>query len=127
MEEIKVFDPNFVFAGDIPEEVIISDGFTSIPEDAFLECESLKSIVIPDSVVEIGNDAFRGCSALEYVKMPKTIKKWGSDIFYECPSLKSLVIPQGCEIIADNNRFAESLRRPDGFQEVFPEIYAGCY
>lgn len=43
--------------------VVISDGVTSIGDNAFSWC-SLTSITIPNSVTSIGNYAFDGCSAL---------------------------------------------------------------
>ena len=44
----------------------IPDNVTSIGEDAFSWCKSLKSVKISDSVTSIGEDAFDGCSDFVY-------------------------------------------------------------
>ena len=62
----------------VPESlktIIILSG-TSIPEDAFYKCSSLRSITIPSSVTSIGEDAFYGCSSLQQVDYNGTISKW---------------------------------------------------
>ena len=53
--------------------IIIPDGVTSIGDEAFLGCSSLKSIVIPDSVTSIGERAFKSCESLESIVIPGTV------------------------------------------------------
>lgn len=50
--------------------VIIHDGVTNIPDNAFRDCYSLTSVTIPDSVTSIGDSAFRGCSGLTSITIP---------------------------------------------------------
>ena len=48
------------YTGDA-EEVVIPEGVTSIGDDAFADCSSLRSVTIPDSVTYIGAGAFSFC------------------------------------------------------------------
>ena len=47
--------------------VVIPDTVTSIGDDVFFECTSLKSVTIPKSVTSIGEEKFYGCVKLEKI------------------------------------------------------------
>ena len=68
-------------------EIEIKDGVTSIVDNAFYNCESLKSVTIPDSVTSIEGSAFSGCSSLTSVTIPGSVTSIGQSIFYDCTSL----------------------------------------
>ena len=58
------------------ETITLPSSITSIPNECFSECRSLKSIKIPESVTSIGTTAFNKCFSLHYVKFegqPTTI------------------------------------------------------
>ena len=59
----------FAFYGctSLEEIDISSTTLTTLPESAFENCESLKSITLPESLYKIGKNAFAGCTALEEV------------------------------------------------------------
>lgn len=66
---------------------MIAEGVTSIGEQAFYECTSLKSVTIPDSVTNIGADAFSHCTSLTSVTIPDSVTSIGGWAFEDCTSL----------------------------------------
>ena len=66
---------------------------TAIPDKAFYQCTTLKTITIPDSVTEIGNYAFFDCRSLTSVTIPDSVTTIGWLAFYYCSSLTSVTIP----------------------------------
>ena len=61
-------------------DIVIPDGVTSIPADAFKGCETLTSITIPNSVNSIGYAAFANCHSLKDVYITD-LAKWCSITF----------------------------------------------
>ena len=59
--------------------IVIPDGVTMIPDDAFYNRTTLKWIYIPSSVTTIGYDAFWGCSSGLKVFCENTSSKWQSN------------------------------------------------
>ena len=81
---------------------VVSDGVTSIGDDAFEYCRSLTSITIPNSVTRIGNDSFRYCSSLTRITIPDSVTSIGWGAFSGCISLTSIAIPDSVTSIGRN-------------------------
>ena len=67
---------------------------TSIGDDAFAFCSSLKSITIPNSVTNIGGYAFVGCTSLTSITIPESVTTIEHRAFEDCTSLQSITIPE---------------------------------
>ena len=64
--------------------LVISEGTTSIKENAFSNCSSLKSVTIPESVQTIERRAFLGCTSLTSVAIPRCVTYIGDSAFSDC-------------------------------------------
>lgn len=53
--------------------VTISEGITTIGQNAFTECRNLASVSLPNSLVSIGLSAFGYCSALTSITIPSSV------------------------------------------------------
>ena len=84
------------------ETVVISDGVTSIGENAFFECTSLKNVTIPSSVRTINEGAFFYCEALTDIKIPESVTSIGDSAFYYCDALTDITIPESVTSIGDS-------------------------
>ncbi len=84
--------------------VIITDGVTSVGNDAFRNCDQITHITLPGSVKEIGSDAFRGCVRLNSITLPANLYSLGSYAFGGCTALTQITIPGSVKAI-ENSTF----------------------
>jgi hypothetical protein len=75
----------------------LPNNLTTIPDFAFYNCKSLKSILIPQSVAKIGSSAFQGTS-LSSISLPSYVVSVGQDAFADCPNLTTAVYYFGTSI-----------------------------
>ena len=81
------FDKLSVITADMLE------GYTSIGDYAFQNCQSLVSIDIPNGVTSIGSWAFEFCISLTSVTIPNSVTRIENWAFSFCISLTSVTIP----------------------------------
>ena len=81
---------------------------TSIAEEAFNECYSLRSVVIPDGVTSIGDYAFCVCQLLTNIVIPDSVKTIGEGAFYCCFSLTTI--------------YCEAESQPSGWDSTWNKI-----
>lgn len=86
--------------------ITFPNSLTYIGEDAFKECESLKSIKGGESIETIDNNAFQGCISLTEFTCPNSLKTIGDNAFWGCKSLRTVTMNEGLETIG-NDAFLE--------------------
>lgn len=65
----------------------------AIPESAFDEKQTLRTILMPPSTVSIGTSAFESCNGLASITIPNSVTKIGIRAFRGCNRLASINIP----------------------------------
>jgi uncharacterized repeat protein (TIGR02543 family) len=86
---------------DFINNVIISNGVTTIGQYAFYGYTGLTSVTIPVSVTSIGQYSFYGCTGLTSVTIPSSVTSLGNGAFYGCTGLMSMVIPNSVTSIGN--------------------------
>ena len=74
-------------------DLILPESISTIKNNTFCGCSSLKSVKIPNSVTSIGDWAFKECSGLTSVAIPNSVTSIGNNAFYECSGLTAVEIP----------------------------------
>jgi hypothetical protein len=82
-------------SGRLPEKdyrgfVILPEGITEIPANAFAGNSKITAVVIPDGVTTIGANAFDGCENLTALYIPKSVTKIGAGIIHNCGSFHDM-------------------------------------
>ena len=95
------YESHSPWSGESYENIVISDGVTSIGDYAFADSSYLTSITIPDSVTSIGYRAFYGCTGLTSITIPDSVTNIGHDAFRNCTGLTSITIPDSVISIGD--------------------------
>ena len=124
------------------EKVVISNGVTSVGENAFFWCDKITSVTIPSSVKSIGMGAFYSCKALTSVNIPDGVESIGIGAFENCEALTSVNISgsvksigekafSGCYISAEYaedgiEKGLEKVTIQDGVESIDTFAFSGC-
>jgi len=73
-------------------KLVISESVTSIGENTFYSCKSLKEIIIPESVTSIGRNAFKNCANLISINIPYSVLSIERNPFSYCKNLTSIKV-----------------------------------
>lgn len=118
---------NILFSGNSENECEF------IGENAFKNCESLKSISLP-SVSQIRENAFQNCKSLSFITL--SIKedsdiRFGSHAFENCEMLKDIVIEASAikdigEAAFNNCSSLQNFSIPSDCENIGSRAFAGC-
>ena len=106
-------------------------GQTSVGDNAFLNCYSLKKISLPRGAANIGSNAFNGCSSLKQVNIPGSVTNIGANAFQNCYSLEQINIPEGLVSIRyyvfHSCYSLEQIVIPDSVISIGESAFNSCY
>ncbi|MBQ6266887.1 MAG: leucine-rich repeat protein [Clostridia bacterium] len=69
------------------EELPEAQPITAVPEQGFLNCDSLETVGVGGSITAIGSQAFADCDSLETAVIADTVTDIAPDAFDDCPNL----------------------------------------
>lgn len=86
LDVIAIDDAAFEDNNDIVY-LTIDEGITSIGENAFCRCGSLRVVIMPEGLEEISEEAFAFCTSLTTVTIPSTVTDIHAHAFSGCTSV----------------------------------------
>lgn len=86
------------------KKVVIQNGVTSLPVEAFAGCLKLKEVSIADSVKSIGACAFMQTDLRE-ITIPNSVKKLGNSVLSSCKKLTKIKMPGNVKIIYGSDQY----------------------
>ena len=72
--------------------IYIPNSVTKLDDEAFEDCEEIKTIKLPNHIEEIGNMVFKDCISLTKIYFYKSVRKIGCKCFYGCKSLSEVSV-----------------------------------
>ena len=82
-------------------DIVVSDGITSLPKDAFSNFSKVTSLQMADSVTSLGNYCCSGCASLKNLKLSDNLTEIPLNAFYSCPRVSELKLPSKLKTIGD--------------------------
>ena len=92
--------------------VVIPEGITVIPEDAFWYCHNLTSVTLPQSLVTIESTAFSQCLRLPEIVIPESVLGIQDGAFSSCENLRRITLPTKLHTLG-NSVFSKCFRLTD--------------
>ena len=86
---------------DTIHTVIIEDGVTSLPANAFSMYQKLTKLTLPGTLKRIGDGAFATCAALTEVVLPEGLETIGAAVFIDCGHLTTVHLPATLKTVGD--------------------------
>lgn len=112
------------------KKVIISDGCTSIGNNAFSGHSMLVDIEMPDSIARIGYRAFYGCANLKCITIPFGVTEISDFCFWHCIALMEVNLPRSIVRIGQyafaDCRSLKTIFIPEGVQKIGADAFSDC-
>ena len=110
-----------------------NSSITEIPENAFSNCTSLKTVKLPSTVTKIADDAFANCKKLEEIQGLSNCKisEIGTDAFAGCYNLKTFDISSATitslpDTICSNMYALTNIHLPKTLTSIGTSALEGC-
>lgn len=111
-------------------EITVSEGVTSIGNNAFHSCKAESVDLQGTSLVSIGKNAFSRCTMLMSIFIPESVQSIGSEAFSLCEGLSTVELPTTLTIIPDgiftDCALLESITIPDTVTEIGANAFSKC-
>lgn len=79
--------------------VTLPSTLTTIGQNAFIDCTSLKELVIPEGVTSIPKEFAKNATSLKKLVLPSSVVTLNEGAFRSCDLSDGIVIPEGCKTI----------------------------
>lgn len=112
------------------KSVVIPKNVTSIGKSAFYECSNLSSVTLSEGLINIGDTAFLGCKSLQAITIPGSLKTMGASAFNGCENLKTVEITKGAASIGDMafiGTGVTSITIPGSIKKVTDRAFMSCF
>ena len=81
------------------DTIVLPPSVSSLGQNAFMYCTSLKSINLPATQKILPVGIFEGCTSLESIELPATLTTISTDAFYGCSKLANVTLHEGLTTI----------------------------
>lgn len=116
---------------DSIENIVVTNGVTSIGAYAFYGLNNAKSVSLTDSIEYIGDNAFAFCSQLTDITIPSKVTTIRFQTFYFCSSLKNVVLSDATEYIGDTTFYMceslENITIPESVTFIGENVFGSCF
>ncbi len=110
------------------KSITIPSSVTTIGNSAFEDCSSLINVTIPEKVTIIGDNAFDGCRDIKYALIGNNVKEIGEYAFRYCRNLENIIIPNSVITIGDGVVYGciklEYIHMPLGIIDIQGNIFS---
>ncbi len=115
------------FYGTQVKDVIISEGITTLCDEAFYNC-ALETLQLPSTLKEVGTGVFRYCENLKEAQIAQGASL-GKYMFYGCASLANVALPSGTQVV-EEGMFAyctslKTIKLPQKLQKICDYAFYG--
>ena len=123
---------DFIVNGEELTNLVIPEGISGIPQNAFVGCSGLTSVVFPSYLTKIEDSAFSNCSGLTSITLPSSLTSIGSQAFRNCSGLTRIdlsnctsLISIGASAFSDCSGLT-SISLPSSLTSIGDSAFYGC-
>ncbi|MBO7253208.1 MAG: leucine-rich repeat protein, partial [Oscillospiraceae bacterium] len=112
------------------KKVVLPDSLQNLGDQAFINCKQLKNVTLGNSLTTIGQYAFGNCSSLMEIRIPGSVKKLGHSAFNACVKLSNVTLAPGLSTI-DSEVFKDcvslsTISLPSSVRSIGKSAFEGC-